>query len=180
MERMMKKLLSIIMSIICCVFLATSVLALPAADTCEEHLYPMNRSGSKEQVLLIYCQFKGDASFTGYAISSANIESLGGKYIYNVIASEGATTPTSDSDLTIIASMSNTSPIYTNTMSYDILGGNGTDLIDDADTRSALTQNFTMDLNQYHLIDRMNTYTINATNNSVNNATFMLKFIIDE
>jgi len=171
----MKKL---ILTIILTLF-ASTAFALPTEDTCEEHLYPMNTSANSPIVLLIYCMAdSADASLDGYVISAATINSISGMYVHKVIAFPGGTAPTTDSDLTIVASMAG-GGILSNNQSYDILGGNGTNLIDNTDTRDALTEAFSQDLDYEHIIDKNNTYTLVTANQAVNSATFGLKIILD-
>ena len=130
----------------------------------------LTKLGPDKRKLTLACTSHTDNSFA-VAISAATIAKLDGMYFYNITAYPGGTAPTTDTDLTIVATKSGTNK------SIDILGGNGTNIIDNTDTREGVPELTALTFEQDHIIDKANIYTPTTANNAVASATFVLELL---
>ncbi len=108
-------------------------------------------------------QYTGTADSGDGSLPARTVVGFTGYYLYTVETWSGATTPTDNSDLTLLDA----------TTGEDLLGGNGTDAIDGSNPNSIFPKSTNMDLNYYHMVK--GDMTINVTNNSVNSAIIHIR-----
>ena len=164
---MKKLLLTLLLAIFC--FSSASY----AADAMTQTLEKLDNTKNMEKFkLTLACTLDSGGDFElSEALSTNIVNSLHGFYLYSVTAYPGATPSTDNADLTIMATDSGTNK------SVDILGGNGTDLIDATTSKETIPAIGFAGLNLYHIMDKDNTYTITTANNAVASADPTLELI---
>jgi hypothetical protein len=68
----------------------------------------------------------------------------------------------------------------TTNKTINILGDNGTDLVDNTDTREVTCELITGAVGFFPIVDRDNVYTVAVTNNAVNSATFVIELMLTQ
>ena len=144
-----------------------------AADAMTENLEKMDGTKNMEKYkLTLACTLDSGGDFElSEALSTSTVNTLHGFYLYSITAYPGATATTDNTDLTIIATEATTNK------SVDILGGNGTDLIDATTSKETIPAISFAGLNLYHIMDKENTYTITTANNAEASADPILELI---
>ena len=91
---------------------------------------------------------------------------MGGSFVLGLNSIPGATKPTTDSDLEIADSDG-----------VSLLGTNGTDFIDDTDSRATMLYNSKLSINIQPLVVADNNWVVTLSNNAVASAVFTLKIV---
>lgn len=121
--------------------------------------------GSLKTITFTCTADAADGSYPATALTTAQKKYVRGWWLSHVKIDPGATGPTDNSDLTLTVG------------SFDILGGNGTDAIDNAVNCVLVPYGSGGDA-QYPMTD--DDLTINITNNSVNSAVTVITLVFEE
>ena len=148
------------------VFMFSSVSFAAGAMTVAKKKFMNPKGEFKYKITLTLTHVGGAFSV---AIPAATIAELDGFYLYSVVAYPGSVAATDDTDIVITASTGN--------KSTDILGGNGTNLIDATTTKETIPHQTFSDLNFFWVIDADDTYTVTTANATAATANPVLELI---